>query len=157
MSYQRHSRTIIGGKSRNLGATNLLVSKKKGGITPRNLSLGQRVRANGRWDLTAVWLPPTGTFDMPPPTGYTIELQQMIVNAPALPIWTTFGPTTAETFSFSDLPEGVYKVRARTEFASSSSDWVESNVANAFINLSFDLSNTPHFHTLIGKGNSSSG
>lgn len=147
MSYRRHNKVLIGGKSRDLGKTNILVSKKKGGITPRNLSLAGQLRTNGNWDLQAVWLPPT--IDSPAPTGYSIEIQQTVIALPALPVWASLSTTASLTFTFSNFPEGIYKVRVRTEFASGPSEWVESDTVNAFINLSYDLSNSPHFHTLI--------
>lgn len=97
---------------------------------------------------------------MPNPTGYSIELQQMIVNPPTPLTWVSLNTVAGLTTSYPSQPEGVYKVRVRTEFAGSQSEWVESNVVYAFVNVSFDFSgaaNAPHFHLLTGKGHSSSG
>lgn len=144
--------TIIGGKSRNLGNSRLLVSKKKGGILPRNLSLSAQLRVNNNWDLNAFWLAPTGTEFLP--TGYQIELQKTDVILPAIPSWGTQNSLTGVTFSYTNLAEGIYKVRVRAQYAGGPSEWVESNVVNSFLNLKFDLSSK---FNLTGRGSFASG
>jgi hypothetical protein len=148
VGYQRHNRTLLGGKSRNLGNQNLLTTRQKAGDSPRNVSLTGTIQSNASWNLTASWIFPTGVT----PTGYTIELQNTIVVPQAWISPQTVGGTTV---TFNNVQEGIYKVRVRTNYAGGPSGWVESNLVNAFINIGFNFNS--QLQMLAGQGSFSSG
>lgn len=154
-SHYRHHRVLVGGRSRNLGSHNLLVTKPKGDSdTPLNLVLVANLQPNGDWNLTANWTAPTGEST---PINYTIELQQTLVN-PGPALWVspqTINPLTAP---YNAVPEGIYRVRVRANYPAGS-DWVISNTVYAFITTSFDFSGDPQFHTttIAGVGGFSHG
>ena len=140
--YYRHNRVLIGGRSKNLGGHNLLAGEKRSdGDTPRFVMLGATIEANGEWTLRATWLPPDGDT----PLNYEIELRQ--TEAPV----TTYGnrqTASAQTYSYTGQLDGVYQVRVRANYGEGPSEFIESNIALAFINLSFNWGRSPSFHTV---------
>lgn len=129
------SRVLIGGRSRTVGNSRLLATKKKGGDTPRGVSLSGSIQINGTWNLVASWYPPV--INDPPILSYSIQIQQTLVILPAVPTWGAIQSTTAIEIPYLALPDGIYKVRVRAEYGGVSSDWVESPLFHGFVNVQF--------------------
>jgi len=142
---------LINERSRNVGGSQILSSKKRGGSStnptpnpPSGLTLSKTLNPNGTWKLDASWgaaLPATPSL-----LGYTLELQQTISDTPT---WGNTQNLTATSFSYASTADGQYKVRLKARYTFGDSYWIESSVENAFVNMAFDASNLLSFHTLV--------
>jgi hypothetical protein len=144
--YTRHNRVLIGSNSQNLGLHNLLTSSRTKSDLPQLVRLVEVIQSDGRWNLNASWLMPSDTSIGL--TGYTIQVQETI--GPTAGTWRDQQAVNPALFNYLTYPEGVYKVRVRAEYPGGPSQWVESNIVNAFINFWFDWSANPQFHSVQG-------
>lgn len=144
--YTRHHRVLIGPNIQNLGWHNVIVPKRKKSDYPLSVRLVGVIQNDGNWNLDASWFLPSDTSIGV--TGYTIEIQETI--GPTQGIWRDPQAVNPTLYSFLNYPEGVYKVRVRTEYPDGPSQWAESNLVYAFINYWFDWSGNPQFHSVQG-------
>ena len=133
---------IIGSTSNNIEGSRVLSSKQRRGLLPVVLTLTAKERSNNNWDLKAQWFPQKNKRE--PLIGYSIEYISLGQrNNP----WVPLGDTTDLSRAILDVPPDAYKARVRANYLNFSSNWVESQSINLFINLSLDLTNS--FHTLM--------
>jgi hypothetical protein len=145
MRYLRSNKILIGGKSKNIGATNILQSKKvapKTALPPTSVIILESILSNGSWKISASWSSPVS---IPFFVNYIIEIQQIV---DTFPTWLNSQSINTESYIYTLLTDGVYKVRVKAVYTFADSIWIESNIVNAFTNMSFNTFSVPSFHTL---------
>jgi len=132
---------IIGSTSNNIEGSRVLSSKHRKGLLPIAPRLTARPRTNQNWDIEIEWFPPRNKREVF--VDYSIEYQ--ILSGPSA--WVPLPETTNLNQFIADALPNAYKARVKANYIGISSEWVETQSINLFINVSFDLTNS--FHTLM--------
>jgi hypothetical protein len=133
---------VIGPSSSNIEGSRVLSSKHRKGLSPILLRLFAQELPNNNWDIQAEWFPPkTKKFTL---VDYSIEYQAL---SQSTTTWIPLSNTINLSQTISNAPPDAYKARVRANYAGFSSEWVEGQSINLFINVSFDFTNS--FHALM--------